>query len=171
MSRRASAPTQSARRCRCRTTGDTSREDAAAQERSLERCVSMHAAAAEPGGLAGCVQAGNGSPPADSTRPSRSVCSPPSVLRVRMCSRTAISGPASGSSSRCGGAVRIKPVADVVARAADGDHLHVLGISVLHLPVARDDLALDRAPVEARVRRRSSAFIARHQRLRVRARR
>jgi DNA-binding CsgD family transcriptional regulator len=50
---------------------------------------------------------GTGSPAADSTRDDRSVCSPPRVLRVSTRSRTAISGPAAGSSSACGLATRI----------------------------------------------------------------
>src|SRR6266566_2058714 len=43
---------------------------------------------------------GIGSSFACSTRPVRSVFSPPSILRVRMESRTAIKGPAAGSSRR-----------------------------------------------------------------------
>ena len=49
---------------------------------------------------------GTGLPDESSTRPDRSVCKPPSVLRVKMLSRTAISGPALGSRILCGAAVR-----------------------------------------------------------------
>ena len=57
----------------------------------------MHAAAAEAGDLARGVQARERLPVGPSTRESRSVWMPPSVLRVRMLRRTAISGPWSGS--------------------------------------------------------------------------
>src|SRR5215218_452951 len=50
---------------------------------------------------------GSGSPSERSTRPDRSVSRPPRVLRVITRSRMASSGPAAGSSRRCGGAVRI----------------------------------------------------------------
>ncbi len=50
---------------------------------------------------------GTGAPASSSTAPSSRVASPPSVLRLRIRSRTAISGPAPSSSSACGGTVRI----------------------------------------------------------------
>ena len=46
-------------------------------------------------------------PPLPNTRESRSVSNPPSVLRVRMLSLTAINGPWSGSRIWCGFAVRL----------------------------------------------------------------
>ena len=82
-------------------------EQAAAEERALERAVAVHAAAAESAGLTGRVQAGHRLPVAPSTRADRSVSMPPRLLRVRMCSFTAISGPAFGSSSLCGLATRM----------------------------------------------------------------
>ena len=83
-------------------------EKTAAEERALECPVAVHAAAPEAGDLAGRVEAGQRLPSAPRTRASRSVCSPPRVLRVRMCRRTAIRGPASGSRMRCGAATRIR---------------------------------------------------------------
>ena len=83
------------------------REQAAAEERALERAVAVHAAAAEAGHLAGGVEAVQRLAGGCRTRASRSVCSPPSDLRVRIESRTAISGPALGSRMRCGAATRV----------------------------------------------------------------
>ena len=83
--------------------GDPPGEQAAAEERALQRPVAVHAAAAEAGDLAGRVQAGDrAAVRAAAPAPTRSVSSPPRVLRVMTCSRTAISGPASGSSISCG---------------------------------------------------------------------
>ena len=88
---------------------------------------------------------GSGEPSAPSTRPSRSVSRPPSVLRVKMCNRTAISGPpeparpAPGdfrSSSSCGGVTRISR-SPRNFRAADGRHdLRILAQPGPHLEVA-----------------------------------
>src|SRR5699024_9272196 len=47
-------------------------------------------------------------PSGPSTRPERSVCTPPSVLRVSSCSRTASSRPSFGVVSGRGGATRIR---------------------------------------------------------------
>src|SRR5258708_31179549 len=49
---------------------------------------------------------GTGLPSSPSTREERSVSNPPRDLRVSTDSRTAISGPALGSSRRCGDATR-----------------------------------------------------------------
>src|SRR3712207_6961568 len=43
---------------RCRASGDAPGEEAAAEERALERAVTVHAPAAEAGDLAGGVHAG-----------------------------------------------------------------------------------------------------------------
>ena len=73
---------------------------------------------------------GSASPSAPSTRHSRSVSSPPSVLRVRMWSRTAISGPAFGSSRRCGAATRMILSPRYWRAPRIGDDLRVLGEGV-----------------------------------------
>ena len=52
---------------------------------------------------------GRGLPSAVRTRPLRSVCSPPRVLRVVMCSLMAINGPDFGSSRRMGLETRTSP--------------------------------------------------------------
>ena len=65
---------------------------------------------------------------------------PPSDLRVRTCSLTAMSGPALGSRMRCGVAVRIEPVAAVGACRAEHRDLRVLREVVVDLAVARLDL-------------------------------
>ena len=44
-----------------------------------------------------------------------------------------------------------EPVADVVARAADRDHLRILAVWIVELRIARDDLALERGSVDARL--------------------
>ena len=62
-----------------------------------------------------------------STRPSRSVSRPPSVLRVRTCSLTAMSGPAVGVEQPVRRGDADEPVAQVAARAADRGDLQVLG--------------------------------------------
>ena len=83
-----------------------------------------------------------------STRESRSVSKPPNDFRVRMCSFTAISGPAFGSVSRCGATTRLKRSAEVAARGPDRRHLAVLGVPVGDLTVARGHLRLDGGVVE-----------------------
>ena len=92
---------------------------------------------------------GSGSPSARSTRDAGRSASPPRVLRVSTCSLTAISGPAVGSSSRCGAADADQPVAAVAAGAADGGDLRVLAERVGDLAVAGDDLPLDRRPASS----------------------
>ena len=75
--------------------GGPAGEQAAAEERALQRAVAVHPAAAETGRLADRVHPGQRrGRRAASTRPSRSVSSPPRVLRVSTCSRTATSGAA-----------------------------------------------------------------------------
>ena len=92
--------------------GGAAGEEAAAEERALQRAVAVHAATAEPGDLARGVQAREAAArPRRRTRDRRSVCSPPSVLRVSTCSLTAISGPAcrgraAGAARPCGSAGR-----------------------------------------------------------------
>ena len=87
---------------------DAAGEEASADERALERAVAVHAAAAEAARLARGVQARRRARrPAPSARADRSVSMPPSDLRVRTCSFTAMSGPAFGSRMRCGVAVRM----------------------------------------------------------------
>ena len=88
--------------------GGAAGEQAAAEEGALERAVAVHAAAAEARAPRPPRRGpGTARRPRAGTRPSRSVCRPPRVLRVRMWSLTAISGPASGSSSLCGAATRV----------------------------------------------------------------
>jgi hypothetical protein len=105
----------SPRSFRRRAPGIPAREQAAAEERALQRAIAVHAAAAEAGGFAGRVEPRMISPSLPNTRESRSVSKPPSVLRVRMLSLTAISGPRSGSRMRWARGAD-QPVADV-ARA------------------------------------------------------
>ena len=129
-------------------------EQAAAEEGALQRPVAVHPAAAEAGHLAGRVQARDrGAVRRRRTRPDRSVCRPPSVLRVRMLSRTAISGPAVGSRILCGAAVRLSRVAAVGERVADRHDLEVLGVRVVDLPVAGVDLPLAGRPGRSGSRR------------------
>ena len=82
-------------------------EHAATEERALQRAVAVHTAAAETRGLTRGVQPVEHAAVGLSTRESRSVSKPPNDLRVRMCSLTAISGPAFGSVSRCGATTRL----------------------------------------------------------------
>ena len=71
-----------------------------------------------------------------------------------MFSRTAISGPAFGVEQPVRRGDADQPVAEVAAGAADRGDLQVLGVGVVDLAVAGDDLALARvAEVEQRRRR------------------
>ncbi|CAM5666276.1 hypothetical protein SGLAM104S_00606 [Streptomyces glaucescens] len=76
---------------------------------------------------------------------------PPRVLRVSTWSSMPISGPAAGSSSRCGGGDPAEPVADVAAGVADALDLGVLGVGVGDLEVAGLDLAAHLGRVEERL--------------------
>ena len=83
-------------------------EHAAAEERPLQRAVAVHSSAAESGGLARGVQARQHRAVVCASPASRDrFPMPPNDFRVRMCSFTAISGPAFGSVSRCGATTRL----------------------------------------------------------------
>src|ERR1700683_226701 len=85
-------------------------------------------------------------------RPDRSVCRPPRVLRVKMLSRTAISGPALGSRILCSAAVRAsRSPRNRPAVVADRHDLQVRGERVVDLPVAGDDLPLEVGHVDQRL--------------------
>ena len=70
---------------------------------------------------------------------------------MRMCSFTAISGPAAGSRIRCGVAVRMSLSPRYAPGVVDRHHLQVLGERVRDLAVARDDLPLQLAQVDQRL--------------------
>ncbi len=124
-------------------------EHAPAEEGPLQRAVAVHPAAAESGRLTGGVQPGqHGRRRPRSTRESRSVSKPPNDFRVRMCSFTAISGPAFGSVSRCGATTRLTRSARYLRARADRGDLAVLGEPVDDLPVPRGDLCLDDGEVQ-----------------------
>ena len=53
-----------------------------------------------------------------------------------------------------------KPVAEIIARGADGHDLHVLAERVVELAIARDDLALDARNDRAKARRRRARSCA-----------
>ena len=132
-----------------RAAGLAAGEQAAAEEGALERPVAVHPAAAEAGSprrpRTGRARA---APSAPSTRPSRSVSIPPRLLRVRMCSFTAMSGPAAGSSSLCGAATRMSWSPRYFARRPHGGELQVLAELVVELAVALVDVPRDRSGVE-----------------------
>ena len=94
---------------------------------------------------------GTGSPSGRSTRADRSVSSPPRVLRVRMCSRTAISGPASGSSISCGSAVRMRRSPKYRRAASTRDDLRVLAQPGADLAVPQRDRPLQLVGVDQRL--------------------
>ena len=119
----------------------------------------MHAAAAKPGGLPDRIEARNDRAAVAENAASRSVSKPPSVLRVRIFSRTAISGPWAGSRMRCGVRGADQLVAEIAPGVMDAHHLRVLGEGVGDLPVARLDLALERLELRSELPP-ASAFIA-----------
>ena len=130
--------------------GGAAGEDAAAEERALQRAVAVHAAAAEARHLAGRVQVAERLRRRPAARaPTRSVSSPPSVLRVRIVQpdRDQRPGRRVEDAVRLGHADQL--VAEVVAGAADGRDLRVLGEGVVDLAVARRDLALAARPRRA----------------------
>ena len=129
--------------------GDPPGEQAAAEEGALQRAVAVHAAAAEAGDLAGRVEARErlaGRRAARAT--SRSVCRPPSDLRVRI--------EQAHGDQRAGlgveDPVRRRDARDLVgevgAGAVDRGDLAVLGVRVGDLAVAGDDLGLEVGEVD-----------------------
>ena len=81
-------------------------------------------------------------------RQGRSRCRP-AILRVRMCSRTAISGPFAGIEDPVRLGRADQPVADVTARLPDAHHLRILDEGIVELAVARLDLRLQLVEVDA----------------------
>ena len=80
--------------------GGTTREEASAEERSLERAVAVHAAAAEARGSPTAKSPGTGAPSAPSARESRSVWMPPRLLRVRIRARSRLPRSRGGAAAR-----------------------------------------------------------------------
>ena len=136
-----------------RAAGGAPAEDAAAEERALQRAVAVHAAAAEAGDLAGGVQAGQ----------RLAGVGQDAALQVGLqaAERLAREDVQLDGDQRAGVGVEQAvgrgdagdAVGEVGARAADRGDLHVLGVRVVHLAVAGDDLALDRARRRATARR------------------
>jgi len=135
-----------------RAAGLAAGEDAAAEERAFERAVAMHAAAAKTAGFADGVE-----PPDD-----LAILAEYAGIEIGLKTAERLAGEDVEPHSDQRPGLRVQdlvrrrgagqPLAARAAGVPDGHDLQVLGERVVHLPVARDDLALQVGQFEERLR-------------------
>src|SRR4051812_1538205 len=130
--------TESARQ---RPAGRAPGEDAAAQEGALERVVAVHSAAAEAGDLAGRIEAGEGSAVGADHLGVEVGLEPAERLARADVQPDRDQRPVLGVEQLVGLRDPRDPVAAELACVGDRHQLEVLGVAVVDLAVARDDLA------------------------------